>query len=79
MALTGILGTLSHFFIIKAFENGDASSLAPFSYAEIISATLFGLIVFGHLPGMLTWIGIAIVSASGLYVFHRERVKKHHI
>ncbi|WP_169567338.1 DMT family transporter [Sneathiella limimaris] len=74
MVLTGLLGTLSHFFIIKAFETGDASSMAPFSYAEIISATLFGLIVFGHIPGPLTWIGISIVVASGLYVFKRERV-----
>lgn len=76
MILTGLLGTLSHFFIIKAFEGGDASSLAPFSYAEIISATLFGLIVFGHLPSPMTWIGIAIVVASGLYIFHRERIRK---
>ncbi len=76
MVLTGVLGTLSHFFIIKAFESGDASSLAPFSYAEIVSATLFGMIVFGHLPGPFTWIGIMIVSVSGLYVFHRERIKK---
>ena len=76
MIITGLLGTCSHYFLIKALEAGDASSLAPFSYAEIISATLFGLVVFGHLPGPMTWIGITIVIASGLYIFHRERVRK---
>ncbi|MEH6402777.1 MAG: DMT family transporter [Sneathiella sp.] len=73
MLATGLLGTLSHFFIIKAFEGGDASRLAPFTYAEIISATLFGVIVFGDFPGTSTWIGISIVVASGLYILRRER------
>lgn len=72
----GTLGTLSHFFVAKSFERGDASSLAPFTYAEIISATIFGIVVFGHFPGSLTWIGIAIVICSGLYIWRRERIKK---
>ena len=76
MLATGILGTLSHFFIIKAFEGGDASHLAPFTYSEIISATIFGVIVFGHFPGTSTWIGISIVMASGLYILKRERNRK---
>lgn len=73
MLATGILGTLSHFFIVKALESGDASQLAPFSYAEIISATVFGIMVFGEFPDPLTWIGISIVIASGLYILKRER------
>ncbi|MEH6494953.1 MAG: DMT family transporter, partial [Pseudomonas marincola] len=73
MLATGVIGTLSHFFIIKAFEGGDASHLAPFTYSEIISATLFGVIVFGQFPGISTWIGISIVMASGLYIFKREQ------
>lgn len=79
MLATGLLGTLSHFFIIKAFEGGDASRLAPFTYAEIISATLFGVVVFGDFPGPTTWIGISIVVASGLYILRRERKIKPHI
>ncbi|MEH6474887.1 MAG: DMT family transporter [Sneathiella sp.] len=75
MLATGVIGTLSHFFIIKAFEGGDASHLAPFTYSEIISATLFGVIVFGQFPGISTWIGISIVMASGLYIFKREQTQ----
>ncbi len=72
LVATGALGTISHFCIIKALEIGSASQLAPFSYAEIISATLFGLVVFGNFPDMATWTGISIVVASGLYILHRE-------
>ncbi len=75
LLLTGLLGTVSHFLIIKAMEAGDASHLAPFAYSEIVSATLFGVIVFGHFPGLSTWIGISIVMASGLYILHRQRLK----
>jgi drug/metabolite transporter (DMT)-like permease len=37
---------------------------------------LLGFILFGHVPDRWTLIGAAIVVASGLYVFHRERVVK---
>ena len=32
-----------------------------------------GYLVFGYLPGPTLWIGSAIVIASGLYLFYRER------
>lgn len=73
MIAMGALGTLSHYFIIKAFEGGDASQLAPLTYSEIVSATIFGMVVFGHFPDLMTWIGISIVIASGLYILHRQR------
>lgn len=73
MLITGLLGTLSHFFIIKALDRGDASQLASFMYAEIISATIFGIIVFGDFPGILTWIGMTIVVISGLYILKRQQ------
>lgn len=73
MLMTGLLGTLSHFFIIKALDRGDASHLASLMYAEIISATIFGVIVFGDFPGLLTWIGMIIVVISGLYILKRQQ------
>lgn len=72
MLVMGALGTFSHYLIIKAFEFGEVPMLAPFTYAEIISATLFGLIVFGQFPELWTWIGIVIVVASGIYISQRE-------
>ncbi len=74
MLATGLLGTLSHFLLIKAFEKGNASSLAPLSYTEIVSATIFGVIVFGNFPDLWTWIGISIVIASGIYILNRQRL-----
>lgn len=72
MLAMGALGTLSHYLIIKAFEWGEMPMLAPFTYAEIVSASLFGLIVFGQFPDLWAWIGITIVIVSGIYISQRE-------
>ncbi len=73
MVLIGVLGTFAHLLIVLAFRKTQASILAPFQYIEIISATILGLLVFGEFPDLLKWTGIAIIIASGLYIFWREQ------
>lgn len=64
--IAGVLG-------VYAYRSAPASTLAPLQYLEIVSATILGWFVFGHLPDALKWLGIAIIIASGLYVIWRER------
>ena len=62
---------------MASFKNAPASIVAPFQYSAIISATLFGFIVLGEFPDWLTFLGIAVVVASGVYIAVREgQVKK---
>jgi drug/metabolite transporter (DMT)-like permease len=49
--------------------------LAPFQYFELVSAVLLGWWLFDDVPGLSTWIGTLILVGSGLYIFHRERVR----
>lgn len=75
LALLAIIGAISFFahgLIVKAFAAAPASVLAPFNYLEIVSATLFGYLVFGDFPDGVTWIGIALIVGSGIYIAHRE-------
>lgn len=65
-AIGGILG-------IFAYRNAPPSTLAPLQYLEIVTATLFGWLVFHALPDALKWLGIAIIIGSGLYIIWRER------
>lgn len=74
MAAVGAVATISHLFLVFAFKNAPASTLAPFQYLEIVAATGFGYLVFGDFPDALKWLGIAIIVGSGLYVFWRERL-----
>ena len=46
--------------------------VAPFLYVELVGATLFGFVIFAELPDGGTWLGAAIIVASGLYITYRE-------
>lgn len=71
----GFFGALAHYFFIKAYDYAEASFLAPFAYSEIVSATLFGLIVFGDFPDAWTWSGTIVVITSGIFISVRERYR----
>jgi len=73
MVAMGITSNLGHFSLIKAYESSLVATVAPFLYANIIWATLFGFILFSELPDLWTLTGAFIIAASGLYIFHREQ------
>lgn len=72
---TGVAGGLGHFCLIKAMTAAPASVVAPFSYSSLIWATIFGFVIWGDWPDLWTWAGAALIVGSGLYIFHRERVR----
>ena len=72
LALLGVIATACHLLVTYAYRLASIGILAPFQYVEIIGATALGLLVFGDFPDTTTWLGIAIIVASGMYVFHRE-------
>ncbi|WP_420335849.1 DMT family transporter [Roseibium sp.] len=76
LALIGLISFAAHGLVVAAFQRGSASLLAPLQYVEIVSATLFGYLVFSDFPDGPTWIGIALIIGSGLYIAHRERIRK---
>jgi S-adenosylmethionine uptake transporter len=72
LALLGVIATACHLLVTYAYRFASIGILAPFQYVEIIGATILGLIVFNDFPDAMTWLGIAIIVGSGMYVFHRE-------
>ncbi len=73
MAGLGAIAASGHMLVVHAFRRAPPAVLAPFQYLEIISATALGLLIFGDFPDAVTWLGVAVIVSSGLYVFHRER------
>lgn len=69
----GTFGALGHFTLIRAFQSAPPSALMPFAYSGLVWATLFGYLVFGNLPDGFTVLGAAVITASGIYIFHREQ------
>lgn len=70
----GLIATVGHLMLVLAVRDAPTSLLAPFQYLEIIGATVFGYLVFDNIPDLETILGVAVIVASGLYLFHRESV-----
>ena len=71
--LLGLFGAVGHYFLAAAHRYARASVTAPFQYQQVVYMALFGYVMFGDVPAPAVWIGAAIVVASGLYLFYRER------
>jgi len=70
----GLAASVSHLFLTYALRFASATVLAPLHYLELVMATVLGLAVFGDFPDGATWVGMAIIVGSGLYIVHRERL-----
>jgi drug/metabolite transporter (DMT)-like permease len=71
--ILGGISAYAHLLVVWAFQKAPASVLAPFQYLEIVSAALLGYVVFAEFPTPSKLLGIAIIIASGLFIFWRER------
>lgn len=69
----GLMAIAGHTLIIMALQRVDAAGVAPFQYLEIIGATFWGYVVFSDFPDAVTWLGVAIIVGSGIFVYIRER------
>ncbi|WP_262300176.1 DMT family transporter [Microvirga sesbaniae] len=73
--LMGACSTMGHWLIILAYRKAAVSTIAPFSYTQLLFAGLLGFAVFGTVPGAMTLVGGLVIAASGLYTAHRERIR----
>ncbi|SFI64069.1 DMT family transporter [Celeribacter neptunius] len=76
MLVIGCLGTIGQMMMIRAYAEAEASSIAPFSYAGLLAASGWGLLVFGAVPDRFTVLGALVIVAAGLYVWHRENMAR---
>ena len=69
----GITGGLGHYLYTAAYRQASASLLAPMNYLQLLWAGLLGWLVFSHVPGTLSIIGMCIITASGAMVALKSR------
>ncbi len=70
-----LLGSLAHIAFIRALGMTEPSRLQPFNYTLFVWAVVVGYAFFGDIPDAWTSAGAAIIIASGIYAWHRERVR----
>jgi drug/metabolite transporter (DMT)-like permease len=75
LALAAVLVLIGYQCVIMAMRSGDISAVAPFRYTALLWAMLLGYLIFGDVPDVPMIAGASIIVLSGLYTFHRERVR----
>lgn len=64
---------LQQWLLTVSFRYAEASLLAPFEYLAMVFAAIVGFVFWDEVPVMTTWIGAAIIAASGLFIFLRRQ------
>ncbi|WP_103259203.1 DMT family transporter [Tabrizicola aquatica] len=69
----GLFLIVGYLTSVMAMRHGDIGLVAPFRYTSLLWAIVLGLVVFGDLPDVWTFLGAAIVIGAGLFTLWRER------
>lgn len=76
LAATAVALLTGYVCLMKATQLAETSAIAPYRYTLLVWAFLYGVLFFGDRPDGATLVGTSIVVATGLYTFHRERLKR---
>jgi drug/metabolite transporter (DMT)-like permease len=69
----GIMCAAQQWLLTISFRYAEASFLAPFEYLAMIFAAIVGFVFLGEVPVLTTWMGGAVIAASGLFIFKRKQ------
>jgi len=73
IAASAVLIGIAYNTVVIGYRLGEASFLAPFRYSSIPLAILLSWTVFGDVPSPIMLTGALIITASGVFIFTRER------
>jgi drug/metabolite transporter (DMT)-like permease len=72
LAALGLFGGMGQLFLTSALRFAPVSVVVPFDYTQLLWAVLLGWAFWDTHPAATTWIGAAVIVASGLYTVYRE-------
>ena len=72
LILAAICGTILHLTLNHAFKLVDVSMTQPYSFLNLVFASIIGYFVFDEIPDLYTWIGALIIFTGVLIISYRE-------
>ncbi len=76
LCATAVFATLGHLALTQALRATNITVTQPFSFLQLVWATLLGFYVFGERPEIWIWIGGAVIVASASYMARRESLAR---
>ncbi|WP_019430764.1 DMT family transporter [Limnohabitans sp. Rim47] len=71
-AATGMLGTLAHYCLTRAFALADISATQSLRFLDLVWASVLGWLVFGDVPSRSTWLGAVVILSATVWIARRE-------
>lgn len=75
MAAIGVLEMLAQRAMSRAYAAADTTVVLAFSFTRLPVAALLGFVLFDEVPTLWVWVGAAVITASSVYIAHRESVR----
>ena len=72
LILAAMCGTILHLSLNHAFKLVDVSMTQPYSFLNLVFASIIGYFVFDEIPDLYTWIGAFIIFTGVLIISYRE-------
>jgi drug/metabolite transporter (DMT)-like permease len=72
LILAAMCGTVLHLTLNHAFKLVDVSMTQPYSFLNLVFASIIGYFVFEEMPDLYTWIGALIIFTGVLIISYRE-------
>jgi drug/metabolite transporter (DMT)-like permease len=71
-AACGVLGSLGHYCMTRAFRSADISATQPVKFLDLIWASGLGFLYFGNVPTQSTVIGAAVIFVASVWIARHE-------
>ncbi len=69
---TAALATTGHYCMTRAFKAAEVSAVQPFTFLQLVWATLLGLVLFDEHPDLWIALGGALIVTAASWMAHRE-------
>lgn len=68
----GILAAAPQFVQTIAHRLGTTHQVAPFGYLSLVFAIILGWVVFGNVPDLWSFLGMAMITVAGLALVFKK-------
>lgn len=76
LAFIGIAGTFAQLLLAESLKQADGTVVMPFDFLKLVWASLLGVVLFGQIPDVLTWVGAVVIFAAGFLIIRSEQTNK---
>ena len=72
LVLSALSGTVLHLALNHAYKLVDVSMTQPYSFLNLVFASIIGYFIFSETPDLYTWIGASVIFVGVFIISYRE-------